>query len=124
MKKTSRPKKAAVKRGNIKDEPAYDPFPKTGLTKDYEPFIRKWVTDFCKRHPQVRKQDALFEAVKLAVEFEPKFKAKSGNDFSTPLRHHLMGLKRILVDREEKHRKRLIHANDGEVPEEIAKQRI
>jgi hypothetical protein len=109
---------------NIKNDPEYDPFPKTGLTKKYEPFIRKWVTAFCKRYPRVRRQDALAEAVKIAVELEPKFDTSRAKDFSTAMRHHLKGLKRILVDSEQNHSKHLIHAKDGEVPEEIAKRRM
>jgi hypothetical protein len=70
----------------------------------------------------VRRDDALIEAVKIAVEFEPKFNPETGNDFSTPLRWHLKGLKRILVDDEQNHSKRLIHAKEGEVSEELAKR--
>jgi len=103
-------------------EKAHDPFPKTGLVKQYEPFIRDWVANFCKRYPAVRRDDALIEAVKIAVEFEPKFNPETGNDFSTPLRWHLKGLKRILVDDEQNHSKRLIHAKEGEVSEELAKR--
>jgi len=122
-KKTPRPKKAAVARGNIKDEPEYDPFPPTGLVKEYEPFIRKRVTMFCKAYPAVRRQDALIEAVKIAIEAETKFKPELGYDFSTFLRWHLKSLKRILVDKEQAYSKPLIHVPDGEVSEEIIKQR-
>jgi hypothetical protein len=122
-KSTPRPSKAAVTRGNIKDEPEYDPFPKTGLVREYEPFIRKRVTTFCKAYPAVRRQDALIEAVKIAVEVEAKFKPELGYDFSTFLRGHLKGLKRILVDKEQAYSKHLIHVPDGEVSEEIIKQR-
>ena len=100
-KSTSRPKKADVKRGNIKDEPEYDPFPPTGLVREYEPFIRKRVTMFCKAYPAVRRREALAEAVKIAVEVEPKFKPELGYNFSTFLRWHLKSLKRILVDKEQ-----------------------
>src|SRR5262249_19383717 len=109
---------------NIKDEKTYDPFPATGLVKQYELFIRGWVGRFCKQYPLVDYQRALFEAVKIAIEFEPKFKPETGYDFSTPLRHHLRGLKRILVDRELKHTARAIHTPDGEVSEELVKQRL
>lgn len=34
-------------RGNIKGDPAYDPFPKTGLVKDFEPYIRIVAVEFC-----------------------------------------------------------------------------
>jgi hypothetical protein len=74
---------------------AFSPFPKKGLTKDYERFIRQEVNDYCKQYPDVRKEEMLAEAVKIAVEFEPKFKSGSGYDFSTPLRHHLKGLHRF-----------------------------
>ena len=40
--------------GNIKDDPAYDPFPKTGLVKQFEPYIRNVVREFAKRYPRVR----------------------------------------------------------------------
>jgi hypothetical protein len=109
--------------GNIKNDKAYDPFPRTGLVKEYEPFIRARVADFCKQYPLVDYQIALFEAVKIAVEYEPKFKPELKFDFSTPLRWELKGLKRKLVDKEQAHNKHLIHAKDGEVSEEILKQR-
>jgi hypothetical protein len=38
--------------GNIKAEMAYDPFPKSGLVKQYEPLIRKRASEFCERYPQ------------------------------------------------------------------------
>jgi hypothetical protein len=38
---------------NIKDDPAYDPFPKSGLVKQYEQFIRGAVDRFCKRYPEL-----------------------------------------------------------------------
>ena len=85
--------------GNIKGDD-YDPFPKTGLVKQYEPFIRQTVTEFCKMYPVVPRQEILVEAVRIAVEFEPKFKPESGNDFSTPLRHHLLGLHRFCQKRQ------------------------
>ena len=31
--------------GNIQDDPAYDPFPKSGLVKQYEQFIRDEADD-------------------------------------------------------------------------------
>src|SRR5262245_14942708 len=110
--------------GNIKDEKSYDPFPRTGLVKQYEPFIRAFVGRFCKQYPLVDYQRALLEAVKIAVEFEPTVNPETGYDFSTPLRQHLQGLKRILVDRELRHSARAIHTPDGEVSEELVKQRI
>jgi hypothetical protein len=34
------------KRGNIEAGDGPDPFPKTGLVKQYEPFIRSYVGDY------------------------------------------------------------------------------
>jgi hypothetical protein len=108
---------------NIKNDKAYDPFPKTGKVKEYEPFIRDWVAKFCEQYPLVHRDHALIEAVKLAIEFESsKWDSSRGYDFSTPLRWHLKGLKRILVDREKTHSRRLIHAKDAEVSEGLAQK--
>ena len=52
----------------------YDPFPKSGLVKQYEPFIRSEVSKFCKRYPNVRRQDLLVEAIRLASRAEQLFK--------------------------------------------------
>ena len=46
-------KRKCHKPGNIKDDPTYDPFPKSGPIKDYEPLIRDKVAMFCKRYPHV-----------------------------------------------------------------------
>jgi hypothetical protein len=81
--------------GNIKNEPAYDPFPKTGLVRKYAPFIRKEVRDYCKMYPYMRFEDMLAEAIRIAVKFEPEFDPNIAHDFSTPLRHHLKGLHRF-----------------------------
>ena len=43
--------------GNIKAESAYDPFPRSGLVKQFEPFIRKEVGKFCKRYPKLRRDN-------------------------------------------------------------------
>jgi hypothetical protein len=72
-------------------------FPRTGLVKQYEGFIRRRVRYFCIQHPQVDHDEALAEAIKIAVEVEKKFDPGRGYDFSTPLRHHLKGLYRILI---------------------------
>ena len=72
-KKTSRPPKAAVKqRGNIKSEEVYDPFPKTGLVKQFEPKIRKEVREYHKQYPRLRYEELLIEAVKISVNCDPK----------------------------------------------------
>jgi hypothetical protein len=44
-------KKFKLGGGNIKDDHAYDVFPKSGLVKQYEPFIRKTVSKFCSDAP-------------------------------------------------------------------------
>ena len=82
----------------MKSDAAYDPFPKTGLVKDYEPFIRSWVADFCKQFPWVSYQDALNEAVLRATTAAQRFKPEFGYDFSTYLRHYL---KKLYVMQEE-----------------------
>jgi len=43
--------------GNIKAESAYDPFPRSGLVKQFEPFIRKEVGKFCKLYPKLRRDN-------------------------------------------------------------------
>ena len=93
MSKLKRAYQAGV--GNIKVVKAYSPFPRTGLVKKYEPFIRNEVRDYCKQYPSVRYEEMLAEAVKIAVKFEPKFDPNLGNDFSTPLRWHLRELHRF-----------------------------
>lgn len=93
MSKLKRAYQAGV--GNIKAKKAYSPFPRTGLVKKYEPFIRNEVRDYCKQYPSVRYEEMLAEAVKIAVKFEPKFDPNLGNDFSTPLRWHLKELHRF-----------------------------
>jgi len=80
--------------GNIKAETAYDPFPKSGLVKQYEPFIRKHVGEFCKRYPGLQRDGVLLEAIRIACNTEKRFKPEFGHDFSTPLRHALKGLNR------------------------------
>jgi len=70
--------------GNIKDDPAYDPFPKTGLVKQFEPYIRKVVGEFAKAYPRVRHQDFLFRAVELALAAEKTFRPELGS-FATYL---------------------------------------
>ncbi len=78
--------------GNIEPSDGPDPFPKTGLVKQYEPFIRAYVGEFCQSHPGAIYEHALVDAVRIAVEFEAKFKPELGYDFSTPLR---LWLKRL-----------------------------
>jgi hypothetical protein len=71
--------------GNTKASPLYDPFPRAGLVKQYEPYIRNVVGEFAKHYPRVSHQDLLFKAVELANAAEKTFKPKLGFDFSTYL---------------------------------------
>ena len=89
-----RKRKSKDRPGNIKAETAYDPFPKSGLVKQYEPFIRKHVGEFCKRYPGLQRDGVLLEAIRIACNTEKRFKPELGHDFSTPLRHALKGLNR------------------------------
>jgi hypothetical protein len=84
-----------TKRGNIQPLDGPDPFPKTGLTKQYEPFIRSYVGEFCRDHEGAIYEHVLVDAVRIAVEFEPKFKPELGHDFSTPLRTWFKRLHRL-----------------------------
>ena len=57
MSKPKRPKRRRNRRsGNIIIDQAYDPFPKSGLVKQYEPFIRKEVTKYCRQYPSLFRQ--------------------------------------------------------------------
>jgi hypothetical protein len=89
-----RRRKSKGRSGNIKAATAYDPFPKSGLVKQYEPFIRKHVSEFCRRNSQLQRDGVLFEAVRIAAGAEKRFKPELGYDFSTFLRNHLKSLKR------------------------------
>jgi hypothetical protein len=93
-------KKHKLGGGNIKAEKAYDPFPKSGLVKQYERFIRTEVAEFCKKYPRLSREHILIETVRLALNAEKKFKPELGYDFSTLLRHYLKGLHRF-AEKEE-----------------------
>jgi hypothetical protein len=84
-----------TKRGNTESDDGPDPFPRTGLTKQYEPFIRSYVGEFCRDHEGAIYEHVLVDAVRIAVEFEPKFKPELGHDFSTPLRTWFKRLHRL-----------------------------
>jgi len=49
-------KKFKLGGGNIQAEKAYDPFPKDGLVKQYEQFIRDNVYYFCRNNPGLNRQ--------------------------------------------------------------------
>jgi hypothetical protein len=82
-------------RGNVEAGSYYDPFPKSGLVKQYEPFIRKEVGEFCKRWQTLSRDDVLSWAVEIAIGAEARFKPELGYDFSMFLRNHLKGLSRF-----------------------------
>ena len=89
-------------RGNIQDETPYDPFPKTGLVKQYEPFIRNYVQRFCNGYPGLNCEYVLFRAVEIALQAEKAFKADVAT-FPTYVIHRLKELRR-LQDKEDKSR--------------------
>ena len=70
-------KRRARRPGNIKNDPAYNPFPKSGLVKQYEPYIRGVVGEFTKRYPQVHR------AIELAFAAEKTFKPEFGFKLAT-----------------------------------------
>ena len=72
--------------------PPCDLFPKTGLVKQYELYIRKWVANFCEGNPEVSYDETLRKAISIAWEVEQRFKPELGYDFTTPLRHALKAL--------------------------------
>ena len=86
------------KRGNIESIDSPDPFPKTGLSKQYEPFTRQWVGEFCQQIPGLQYEEVLHDAVRLSVEAEGKFRPELGYDFSTYLRKRLLRLQRLFWD--------------------------
>src|SRR5262249_38469987 len=90
------------RRGNIQNEPAFDPFPKAGLVKQFEPFIRKRAAQFCTAHPHLNREHVLIEAVKIALQAERAFKPGVAS-FPTYLIQRFRELHR-LQDFEEKGR--------------------
>jgi hypothetical protein len=81
--------------GNIESSGDPDPFPRTGLVKRYEPFIRSYVGEFCRDHPGAIYEHALVDAVRIATDCAARFKPELGFDFSTPLRQWLKRLGRL-----------------------------
>jgi hypothetical protein len=80
---------------NVKPERAYNPFPREGLVKAFEPFIRKEVEEYCKQNRHVPGTDMLIEAVRLATLAEARFKPALGNSFSTFVHYRLKELHRF-----------------------------
>ena len=56
----------------------FSPFPKTGLVKDHEGKIREHVGWFCKKFPNLRREEVLIEAVRLASRAEQLHDPKKG----------------------------------------------
>jgi hypothetical protein len=110
------------RRGNIKAEQIYDPFPKSGLVKQYQPFILRGVTKFCRQYPGLSRQEVLFRAVELSLAAEKAFKPELGYDFSTLLRHRLKELHR-LHDEEERGNSSPVHYAKGELEQDRAEER-
>jgi hypothetical protein len=94
-------KKHKLGGGNIKAEKAYDPFPKDGLVKQYEPFIRKKAGEWHKKYRWLRYDEILFELVQIAIKAEPQFKPKLGYQFSTFLEPYFQRIHRF-AEREQK----------------------
>jgi hypothetical protein len=99
-------KKYKLTAGNIKSDPACDPFPKSGRVKQYEPFIRKKAGEWYKKYRWLRYDEILFELVQIAVKVEPKFKPERGYQFSRFLEPYFQRIHR-LAEREA----RLRHIN-------------
>jgi hypothetical protein len=94
-----RRKKYKPLEGNIeKNDPYYDPFPKTGPIKDYEPLIRDRVVKFCKLYPHARPANVLNEAVLLAQKALDKFDPARGWKFGTLLILYLRGLPKMFEE--------------------------
>jgi hypothetical protein len=81
--------------GNIKATPLFDPFPTSGLVKQFEPFIKKWVARFLKQYPRLDRQDVMFRAVELAHAAELTFKPELGFSFATHVGYRLRELHRL-----------------------------
>ena len=90
-----RKRKKSGSPGNAKAERVYDPFPRSGLVKQYERFIRKHVREFCAGYPGLQYELALGWAIERAIAAEARFKPELGNDFSTFLRPYLRRLHRL-----------------------------
>jgi len=48
--------------GNVGPKPTYDPLPKPGLVKQYEPLIREELGKFCSKYEHLSYADVLFDA--------------------------------------------------------------
>jgi hypothetical protein len=82
-------------RGNIAPADGPDPFPKAGLTKQYEPFIRDYAGKICRNWPGSVYEQVLNDLVRLSVEAEPHHKPEKGK-FGTLLFWRLKRITRLL----------------------------
>src|SRR5215471_15310486 len=99
MSKPKRPKRKR-KPGNIAAVKVYDPFPRSGLVKQFEQRIRNEVGKYCKQYPDLSRQRLLFRAVEIALAAEKAFKPGLGS-FATYVTWRLKELHR-LHDEDEK----------------------
>jgi hypothetical protein len=83
------------RRGNIESVDSPDPFPRDGLTKQYEPFIRDYAGWVCKKWPTAVYDEVLNDLVRLSVEAEPHHKPELGK-FGTVLFWRLKRITRLL----------------------------
>lgn len=109
------------RRGNIEAQQIYDPFPPSGLVKQYKPFILKELTKYCRQYPGLSRQELLFRAVELGLAAEKAFKPELGYDFSTLLRHRLKELHR-LHDEQERGNSSPVHYAKGELEQDRAEE--
>jgi hypothetical protein len=120
MSKPKRPKRRRNRRpSNITVERTYDPFPKSGLVKQNEPFIRKRVHEFCRQNPGLNRQQVLFRAVEIAIGAESAYKPERGS-FATYLIWRLKELHRLY---DEDDRGTPIHCAKGELAQDKAEER-
>jgi DNA-directed RNA polymerase specialized sigma subunit len=73
----------------------FNPFPRAGLTKTFEPFIRKEVARYCEIYPHVPRRDMLGEGVRLSLAAEARFDPKRGKSFATFVAYRLRELHRF-----------------------------
>jgi hypothetical protein len=82
-------------RGNIAPTDGPDPFPRIGLTKQYEPFIRDYAGKIYRNWPGSRYEQILNDLVRLSVEAEPHHKPQKGK-FGTLLFWRFKRITRLL----------------------------
>jgi hypothetical protein len=91
-KRGATPKK---RRGNIEPLDGPDPFPRTGLTKEYEPFIRGYAGKIFRNWPGSQYEEILNDLVRLSVAAERHHKPEKGK-FGTLLFWRFKRITRLL----------------------------